>query len=128
MFWNLVLPLLVLAGLGYWLWRPTKHTSRASDSHTNSSYDRPKWSGHKADLPIKQLTRQQWDCLSDVSDVAPLKIKNDGGYTFRGEAIWAYNSRTVNVLLKHGMLCEHAGSVSITDKGLQALETLPVRH
>ena len=89
-----------------------------------------KWSGDDSvPLPIKALTRSQWDCLSDGIDgsrivaVLPMDM-----YTPRPDGSSGHGSKTIKSLVKHGFLAENPdGGYVITDQGLRACETLNVK-
>lgn len=86
------------------------------------------WSGvDHGPLPIQQLTGAQGSCLADASqNGARLTPHADGGYAPVGSR-WPHHTRTVTTLARHGFLVQAAGDYVITDKGLQAFETLPWR-
>lgn len=87
------------------------------------------WSGvDRGPFAIKSLTVAQDMCLSDAADQgARLAPHPSGGFALVGSRYAPHPTRTVTTLAKHGLLAPDGDGYVITDKGLQARETLRMR-
>lgn len=80
-------------------------------------------------LPIKALTGYQWHCLREARlryQIVPKDMDALAIDSLNDPREWP--QRTINSLVKHGMLkLGEGGAYSVTNVGLRALETLPVK-
>ena len=96
----------------------------------NGGAHRQKWSGvDKGPMPLKALTVAQDMCLSDAAGVGARLTRSSAmpGYVLAGSDTAAHPSRTIKTLERHGLLAASGNEFVITDRGLQALETLRMR-
>ncbi len=130
--------LVLLGGLGFWLYRRSKAklpppVSKTDQEAYQVSYAPPQfeWSGHSTGtLPVKILTYKQYECLEDarygftIVGVPPSGLGQPQAYKTR-----AHGLKTVASLSKHGFLIgDGQGGHNITDLGLNALEICTVRY
>jgi hypothetical protein len=97
------------------------------------SYAQPEytWSGNSiGDLPVKTLTYNQYECLEDARyGFEIVGVKPSERHLPQPHKTRAHGLKTVASLSKHGFLSTaHEGSYTITDLGLNALETCSVRY
>jgi hypothetical protein len=97
------------------------------------SYIKPEftWSGNSiGDLPVKTLTYNQNECLEDARyGFEIVGVKPTERHLPQPHKTRAHGLKTVASLSKHGFLSTaHEGSYTITDLGLNALETCSVRY
>jgi hypothetical protein len=103
----------------------------AADAKTQQRPKELKWSGEvSGPLPIKMLTRPQWECLSDGSEGRQIvAVTPFERFDARDDGRCGHPMKTITALEKHGMLfAGKAGVYQITDIGLRAYETLSVRY
>lgn len=82
-----------------------------------------------AALPLKVLSRAQWECLGDGADGTAIVITPPfNRYDVRPDGAKGHPSKTVTTLVKHGMLQASEGAYyAVTPVGLCALDCLAVR-
>ncbi len=78
-------------------------------------------------LPIRRLTRSQYDCLRDA--IARFRIVEGDPFASRGDLpddVRLHSARTVRSLERHGFLeANGRGALLCTDMGARAFEVLP---
>jgi len=138
-----VLLLVILAALAFAAYSLRKRQRKAkaealkktTAEHTDFkvSFVQPEytWSGNSiGDLPVKTLTYNQYECLEDARyGFKIIGVKPSERHLPQPHKTRAHGLKTVASLSKHGFLSTaHEGSYTITDHGLNALETCSVRY
>lgn len=127
------------AWFGYHVYRGYAGTDQVSNDRANRSTtagattadQQParEWTSAEIEaLPIKVLTNPQWSCLYDATEGAVMIQSASNGSGGRFIDARQHHGKTVNVLVKHGLLQAIDGKTfKITDAGSCALDCLGVR-